>query len=172
MKICEPIAKRIGKTLVGNDVEISKKTYGEIWEIFKNPDRDIDSSTIMYEVCKVSSKDSDLQHAITTINPILVSGECNMTRGHFHKDETESEIYIGAGGEGLLLLCDKKGNTWTEKIFAGSVHIIPGNVGHRCINTSDEEKLYVECYWSKKAGYDYEYMEKHPFEFRVIRDNG
>ncbi len=61
-----------------------------------------------------------------------------MTRGHFHERREQGEVYFGLRGAGLLLLQTEQGDTRLEKVFAGSIHIIPGFTAHRLINTGEE----------------------------------
>ncbi len=156
--------------------ELLKKTvkkYADLKSFFEKIDEKISDDTIMYEVDAVIKDKCDMQYAITTIHPILVNGQCNMTQGHFHGAESFGEIYQGISGTGALLLVDKDGNTTVEKIFPGSVHLIEGYIGHRTVNTSDKEDLKIGCYWSKHTnGYDRKAMSDNPFTIYIYLEDG
>ncbi|MEA5026693.1 Glucose-6-phosphate isomerase [bioreactor metagenome] len=173
MLISEPNAVfSLTAGITGCSADKSIKTYGEAQNFFAAVDLKLDLSTIMYEVYRTINTESgskpDLMWGLTVLYPITVNNEFNMTRGHFHQDDTKSEVYYGVEGEGLLLLMDKKGTTWAEKVFPGSVHLIDGQHGHRLVNTSGNQALKVIACWSKHAGYDYQYVEEHPFGFRIF----
>lgn len=112
----------------------------------------------------------ELLWGLTILEPLCVSGECNMTRGHFHQDRNCAEYYFGLGGNGLLLLMDEEGTCHAEKVFKGSLHHISGKLAHRLINTGDEQ-LKVGACWSPAAGHDYEAIEKREFSYRVFKED-
>ncbi len=102
---------------------------------------------------------------------VLVNGECNMTRGHFHENLDCDETYCCMHGSGLLLLMDEEGCCHAEKMSVGSVHYINGHYAHRLINIGEDE-LKVQCIWPSNAGHDYKRIEKHPFPVRVFKRDG
>lgn len=173
IKVKQPTAISLNGKVESELLTKRIKKYGDLKKCFENPDEKISDDTIMYEVFQVIKQDCDLQYAITTINPILVNGQCNMTAGHFHLDENFGEIYQGISGNGYLLLVDKKGNTTIEKVFPGSVHLLEGYIGHRTVNGSDKEQLKIGCYWSKHTkGYDTQAMLDNPFTIGIYLENG
>ena len=149
------------------------KTYGEVRAHYAEADRTLPPETLMYRVTTFRGEDSPeaLLWALTVLEPVLVAGECNMTRGHFHQDRAEPEIYFGCGGTGLLLLMDQERKVWAEEVSQGSVHYIRGTWAHRLINTGDTP-FKVGCCWKEKAGHDYAAIEEAPFPVRVYRRNG
>lgn len=92
-----------------------------------------------------------------------------MTRGHFHERREQGEVYFGLRGAGLLLLQTEQGDTRLEKVFAGSIHIIPGFTAHRLINTG-EEVLSALAVWPGIAGHDYAALARG-FRIRVFEEN-
>ncbi|MCB6313949.1 cupin domain-containing protein, partial [Gordonibacter pamelaeae] len=78
--------------------------------------------------------------------PVLVNGECNMTRGHWHENRECVEFYFCLSGEGLLMLMDEDGTTWAEKTYPGSLHHIDGHLAHRLINTGEEPMKIGACW--------------------------
>ncbi|MBO4218437.1 MAG: glucose-6-phosphate isomerase [Erysipelotrichaceae bacterium] len=175
MKIIEPaVIHDFEGVMTGAEVKIGRKYFRDLKHIYGDPQA-IDDDTLMYTVYSYETGDlkdrANLLWGMTVIEPVLVNGECNMTRGHFHCDTGCPEFYIGLKGEGLLLLMDEKGEMWAEKVFKGSVHHIDGRLAHRLVNTGDTEMRTAAC-WSPMAGHDYARMEAFPFPRRVYKENG
>ena len=160
--------------LRGEQVNAYRKYLGDIPSIFAKADG-VGSQTLLYTVYSYDAGDSqklgELNWGLTVLEPVLINGECNMTRGHFHRNRDCAEFYFGIGGKGLLLLMDGTGRTWAEKVSKGSLHHIDGSQAHRLINTG-EEPLSVGSCWPAAAGHDYEAIEKSPFQARVFRREG
>lgn len=155
----------------GKDVVHYKKLYKDIKHLYKNTSN-ISDDTCMYEVSSLNAnKDYSLLWGITTLNPVLVNKEYNMTRGHFHVDRNEPEIYIGISGSGLLMLMNEVGQMSFEKVTKGSFHYIKGTLAHRLINTG-KSKLKVAASWRTNAGHDYKSIENKNFSIRLFDDNG
>ncbi|AOT71454.1 glucose-6-phosphate isomerase family protein [Geosporobacter ferrireducens] len=156
----------------GENVKHYKKLYKEIDFIYKTRDNQLSPDTVMYEVYSFNEGGSNiLLWGLTVIYPITINGECNMTRGHFHEDREEPEIYFGCSGEGLLLYLDSQGKIFAEKVFKGSLHYIHGNYAHRLVNTGDDT-LRVGACWREAAGHDYKSIDEKPFPNRVYKKDG
>lgn len=159
--------------LLGKEVVEIQRTVGQLSHIF------IDASeakkmneTIAYRVRSINNHLEDgLQFGVTYLNPLKVSGEFNMTHGHYHLDKSHGEIYFGLSGNGLLMMWDGVNDVWCEEVFDGSVHLIQGKYAHRLINTSNEV-LTVGAIWSTKAGYDYGSIDTTGFPQRVFEVDG
>ncbi len=176
MVILEPSAfHRIEEDIIrGENVQISRKLFRDLCQIYRDP-AGLAEDALMYTVCTHCAGDEkkpgDLYWGLTILEPVLVSGECNMTRGHFHTDRNCAEYYFGIAGEGLLLLMDGDGHTFAEKVMKGSLHHIDGRYAHRLVNTGDT-RLEVGACWPTCAGHDYRATEAMPFGCRVFRENG
>ncbi len=174
MKIIEPPAvEEWSGILKGKDIQSYRKHFSDVSSYYLNAEG-MDAETVMYDVYSSSSEekaDGSLEWGLTVLYPVSVNGECNMTKGHFHMDESCEEIYIGKAGEGLLMYMDHTGNTWCEKVFSGSVHHISGRYAHRLINTGDEPLKVMAC-WNSRAGHNYEAIQKQPFGYRVMKKDG
>lgn len=159
--------------IVGEGVSCYKKTYNDMKLFYENIDETISPDELMYEVFSYEGDTADdmLFWGLTILYPVVVAGECNMTRGHFHLDRTKPEIYLGLSGEGLLLYMNQLGNTFAEYISRGSVHYIKGEYAHRLVNTGDTP-LKVGACWEKAAGHDYEAIEKKQFPERIFKKDG
>lgn len=175
MDIKDPVLFHDYKGIIeGKKVKKNNKYYKDIKGIYKSEDPALSDNEIMYEVYSCEEDESYLgsvNWGLTIIHPILVNGEFNMTRGHFHMDLKCNEFYYGAAGEGLLLLMDEAGNTSAESIYEGSLHNIKGTYAHRLVAIGNMP-LKVIASWSSEAGHDYNRIEKFPFKKRVFFKNG
>ena len=158
----------------GDGVKMYRKLFKDIKGIYRDSGS-VSDDTVMYSVYSHEVGDAtrvgNLFWGLTIMEPILVDGEYNMTRGHFHNDRNCAEYYICLGGTGLLLLMDGNRNTHAEKMYRNSLHHIDGSFAHRIINTGEDKFLVGAC-WPTTAGHDYEAIEKHPFPYRVFKRNG
>lgn len=156
----------------GDGVQSYGKVYKDIAFAYENKDEKISCDTEMYKVYHFDEGgENALLWGLTLLHPILVNGECNFTRGHFHSDRTEPEIYFGLGGDGLLLYMDDNNECFAEEVFKGSVHYINGKYAHRLINTGDVD-LKVGACWRKVAGHDYVSTDKNIFPKRIYKIDG
>jgi glucose-6-phosphate isomerase len=169
MEIKEPIAvEQLDGVLTGTAVQKYEKHYSELKNYYKETS-DLADDTIMYEVYSLPNSSTDagsLNWGLTVLFPMSVKGECNMTKGHYHAEESCEEFYMGQSGTGLLMYMDHTGKTWCEKVFAGSLHHIKGCYAHRLINTGSEALKVISC-WPVNAGHDYEAIQKQPFAYRL-----
>lgn len=121
------------------------------------------------EMLATSPAEGELYTGVTHLYPGRVGGEYFMTRGHFHARREQGEVYFGLRGKGLLLLQNAQGQARLERVFAGSIHIIPGFTAHRLINTGNEV-LSALAVWPAIAGHDYAALAKG-FTLRVFEEN-
>lgn len=155
----------------GNNISKAVKTYKEAKSFYAAIDETIEDDTIVYEVysCPRMEKAGSLGWGLTILHPLLVQGECNMTRGHFHAKIDREEYYWCMQGEGLLMLMDEAGTCWCEEVKEGSLHHIQGKIAHRLINTGNEDLMVTAC-WPGDSGHDYEAIETKPFYVRVFKE--
>lgn len=176
MKILEPkaIHHLCDGNIEGELVEINKKCFKDIKDIYFNSEN-VDDNTIMYTVYSYINGDQknerNLSYGMSVLHPVYINNECNMTRGHYHTDPSFPEIYVGLSGEGFLMLKDKNGNEFAEKVFKGSVHYIDGIYAHRLVNTGDVD-LMVQAVWSPCAGHDYDSLIGDGFKYRIFKKDG
>lgn len=154
----------------GENIVHTQKTYKDAKEWFESVDLGLVDDTVLYDVYSsiTSPCSGSLNWGVTILHSVFINGECNMTRGHFHEDQTCQEMYWCQSGEGLLMLMDDD-KTWAEKMYPGSLHRIEGTIAHRLINTSDADLVVVAC-WPSQAGHDYKKVEDHPFGYRVFKN--
>lgn len=176
MKIVEPqvIHRMYDGVIEGEGVMFYEKRFSQIKGVYENPEG-VPEDTLMYQVYSYEKVDAvvpgELLWGLTILEPVLINGECNMTRGHFHQDRSCAEYYFGLGGEGLLLLMDEDGHCHGEKIFQGSLHHISGKLAHRLVNTGDVP-LKVGACWPPCAGHDYQAIERQEFPVRIVKEDG
>ena len=72
-----------------------------------------------------------LHFGISKLQPGTVGDECFMTKGHYHADATQPEIYFCIRGEGYLLLQTRDGEFRTEHWTPGTMSHIPPMWAHR-----------------------------------------
>lgn len=112
-----------------------------------------------------------LYFGASTIYPGKVGEEYFMTKGHFHSQSDRAEFYWGIQGQGMLILMDRKGNTWAEEVVPGSLHYIGSEIAHRLANTGGE-KLIVGACWPSDAGHDYQEIAENGFSARLVERDG
>ncbi|MGL5042938.1 MAG: glucose-6-phosphate isomerase family protein [Culicoidibacterales bacterium] len=174
MKIVEPRALHFIESGVieGKEVEHYKKPFSGVINLYQNRKRAEElADTVAYTVYSYTAgnpeQKGNLNWGLTILHPILVDGECNMTRGHFHEDRDCAEFYFGIEGKGLLLLMDNEGNTWAETVFSGSLHHINGQLAHRLVNTGNSD-LKVGACWPTTAGHNYAAIVEKNFGYRIF----
>ncbi len=107
----------------------------------------------------------------TTLRPGRVGDEFFMTHGHFHANRDRGEYYATVRGKGVLVLMDDARQTWSQEMGPGSVHYIPGRVGHRVVNTGDEPLVFLAT-WPSDAGHDYDTILRDGFSRRMVLRDG
>ena len=126
---------------------------------------------IIYSVSSIEAGagDGDLHFGIGRIMPGCVGVEYYMTRGHLHSWRDAAEIYIGLGGEGVMVLEEEEtGDTTILPLKPNGIIYVPGFVAHRTINVADEPLVYIGIY-PAKAGHDYGALAERNFNEVVIR---
>jgi glucose-6-phosphate isomerase len=163
--------------LQGEGVIESVKLLKQLKGVFADEEtfKRLDPETLVYNVqAHLPVKEGTpggLYFGTTVIQPGKVGNEYFMTRGHFHAAADRAEYYWGVQGEGMLILMDENRNTWAEKMFAGSLHFIPGKVAHRVANTGNSPLIFGAS-WPSDAGHNYEEIYKNGFSARLIERDG
>jgi glucose-6-phosphate isomerase len=91
----------------------------------------------------------------TIIEPGRVGDEYFMTKGHFHTQQGAPEVYFTLGGNGMLVMQTRSGETVVQPMLSGSLHYIPGGWAHRTVNTGDVALIFFAA-WPVSAGHDYD----------------
>jgi len=163
--------------LSGPFVSESIRTLGQLKGFFgdEHARMRMPQDTVVYKV-QVHAKEKEgvsggLFFGTSFLYPGLVGDEYFMTKGHFHARLFCAEYYWCIQGNGVLLLMDTDANWHWERMYPGSLHYIPGNVGHRLINVSDSI-LSVGACWPSDAGHDYRSIVERGFPVRVKKADG
>jgi glucose-6-phosphate isomerase, archaeal len=176
-QIEEPAITFINEKLEGKYIDKIDRKIKDLGDIFfdKKAHASMPGDTIVYEVESyfpvAQNTEGGLFYGITYIHPGTVGNEYFMTKGHFHKIRNRAEYYCTLQGEGALLLMDENRNTWAEKMFAGSIHYIPGHIAHRTVNTGDSV-LSFSAFWPSDAGHDYATISEEGFSKILVKQDG
>lgn len=163
-------------SLTGNHVTSSVRRLKELNGVFLSKeayDRS-DLEQVVYEVemhnvC--GNVEGGLYFGVSRISPGKVGDEYFMTKGHFHEKRNRGEYYWGIRGKGMLVLMDENREAYTEDVFPGSLHYIPGHIAHRLVNIG-EVTLVVGACWPSDAGHDYDTIQTEGFSIRVMEQDG
>ena len=128
---------------------------------------------IVYEAYEIRtpSETGELSWCTTIIHPGQVGGEYHMTKGHFHKKDDTTELYLGVKGTGCLICQTREDQFVSEEICAGSVSLVPALWAHRIVNTGKDDLIIMAVYASN-AGHDYGFIEKKGFVKLVCDEEG
>ena len=128
---------------------------------------------VIYSVSSLepASGDGDLHIGLGMVAPGKVGAEYHLTRGHLHMWREAAEIYIGLGGNGLMLLEGEDGVDAAVLLTAHSIVYVPGHTAHRTVNIGTEPLTYLGIY-PAKAGHDYAAIAQNNFRQIVIERDG
>lgn len=128
---------------------------------------------IIYEVyeCLQPQEAGHLNYGTTILYPGKIGKEFYMTKGHFHVNEASSEVYLGLGGEGLILIQSRTGNSEYLRMNKGEVIYVPPGWGHRTLNVGTQKLVFFFTYQAD-AGHDYESVQKQGFPKLVVEERG
>jgi len=167
----------LGDQLEGKEVVHADRYIGDLGGVFANDEarKNMDQKQLAYEVdCHFPVADGTeggLFFGITKLYPGKVGDEYFMTKGHFHTKSDRAEYYWGIKGEGMLILMDREGKIWAEKMIPGSLHYIPSHIAHRVANIGSELLSFGAC-WPSDAGHDYETILEKGFSARLLDVDG
>jgi glucose-6-phosphate isomerase len=173
----EIIVNYLTGELRGDGLQSSIKLLSQLEGVFEDTGAfaRINPETVVYKVqCQLKEKEGTeggLFFGTSFVSPGCVGEEYFMTKGHFHLKKDRAEYYWCIEGEGMLILMDEERNCWAEKMYAGSLHYIPGNIAHRIANTG-ETILAVGACWPSDAGHDYDSITKNGFSARLKKIGG
>ena len=142
--------KRLAKEM------LSKGENPVIYEVYELPQRPVSG---MFNV------------GSTIIHPGKIGDEYYFTKGHFHRKEPTSEVYIGLEGQGLILMQDRRGKATILEIRPNVMVYIPPNTAHRSVNTGSDRLVFFAAYPSD-AGHDYASIERKGFAKVVVEGDG
>ncbi len=128
---------------------------------------------IVYEAYEIRTPSlaGEMSWCTTIIHPGRVGREYHMSKGHFHKKDDSTEMYIGVKGTGCLI-CQTRDNLFmSQPIEPGSVSLVPALWAHRIVNTGGQDLIIMAVYASD-AGHDYAFIEQKGFVNLVCENHG
>ena len=129
---------------------------------------------LVYTVSSVEPGEGagDLHYGLGLIMPGQVGGEYYLTKGHVHHWRDAAEVYIGLGGEGMMLLEDEAtGESRALRLAAGIVVYVPPHAFHRTVNIGATPLTYLGVY-PAQAGHDYGALAERNFRQVVVSVDG
>lgn len=172
-----PVTMNLAHKIEGNPVINQVRKLKDISNIFKQQEflgrMDMEQTAYSVQAWMPVSEGTEggLFFGASTIYPGKVGKEYFMTKGHFHKIPDRTEFYWGISGEGMLILMDRKRNTWAEMVHPGSIHYIGSDIAHRLANTGKQELIVGAC-WPSDAGHDYDEIAVNGFSARLFDADG
>jgi len=144
---------------------LDKKLVQEMLSRGENP--------VIYEVYELPQPavSGMLNVGSTIIYPGKIGNEYYFTKGHFHRKESTSEVYIGLEGEGVILIQDRRGKVTSLEIRPDVMVYISPNTAHRSVNTGSDRLVFFAAYPSD-AGHDYASIERKGFAKVVVERDG
>lgn len=133
--------------------------------------RDRDDSEAIYKSYLRQNK--GLSYRMVVVNPGKIGDEFYKTRGHFHRNAADTEIYLTLRGNGLLLLQHKRTNRCMfVPLKVGNVANVPPYYAHRVVNIGNEE-LTILSIFPRTSGSDYKTIrEKGDFKYLIVEEGG
>lgn len=126
-------------------------------------------NALLYTVSNVEPAQGEgaLHYGITCLLPGRVGDEYYLTKGHYHAWRPAAEYYMGLNGEGILLLEDETGHSWTLPLTPNSGVYVPGNTAHRTMNVGTTPLTFLGIY-PANAGHDYATIVDRNFRQVVV----
>lgn len=134
---------------------------------------DDEGDRIIYEVhtTPLPEEEGQILHCTTKIYPGTVGNEYHMTKGHYHSQRDQGEVYFGLSGEGYVVMQTEAGDASTLPIKPGTAAYIPPYWAHRTVNTGTEPFVFFSA-WAGEAGHDYGTIERDGFRKLLIEVDG
>lgn len=128
---------------------------------------------VIYEVYEIPQRpiDGSLNVGCTIMRSGKIGSEYYFTKGHYHKKETASELYIGMEGEGIILMQNREGETIHLTLKPNNAVYIPPGYAHRTVNVGSDQLVFLAIYPSD-AGHDYESILETGFSRVVVEKDG
>lgn len=130
------------------------------------------ADTIVYRVNERRPQQSagDLVFGTTYMKPGRVGDEFYVTRGHIHATANRPEVYVGAGGKGLMLMESPEGEVRILELLPHLAVYVPPIWVHRAVNVG-AEPLVMSFFYPSDAGQDYGIIERSGgMAVRIVAD--
>ncbi len=128
---------------------------------------------LIYEVRAVDLPETAgfVLYGTTVIYPGRVGDEYHMTKGHYHEKRDRSEMYVGLGGAGYLVLQAEDGTVRGVPMEKGTIAYVPPCWAHRTVNTGEVPFVFLAV-WPGDAGHDYHTIEQLGFARLLVERDG
>jgi len=128
---------------------------------------------IIYEfyAADLPEEEGHILHGTTKIYSGRIGNEYHMTKGHYHSQREQGEVYVGLSGEGYLVMQTESGETSTVPMIPGTAAYVPPYWAHRTVNIGIEPFVFFAA-WAGEAGHDYGTIERDGFRKLLIEQNG
>jgi glucose-6-phosphate isomerase len=128
---------------------------------------------LIYEVygTELPEKEGHILHCTTIIYPGRIGDEFHMTKGHYHAQRDQGEVYLGMSGQGYLVMQTEEGDVSTLEMVPGTAAYVPPYWAHRTVNTGNEPFVFFAA-WAGEAGHDYGTIERDGFRKLIVQENG
>lgn len=129
------------------------------------------SSKLIYKAYLKQNK--GLCYKLIVLNPGKIGKEFYKTKGHFHRNPADTEIYLGFKGQGVVILQHKRTDGCIfVPLEPGNIVHVPPYYAHRAVNIGEEELIFLSIY-PRTSGSDYKSIkEKGDFKYLIKERNG
>lgn len=134
---------------------------------------DNEGDRLIYEVhvTELPEEEGHILHCTTIIYPGQIGDEYHMTKGHYHAQRNQGEVYLGIAGRGYLVMQTEQGHASALAMQPGTAAYVPPYWAHRTINIGNEPFVFFAA-WAGEAGHDYGTIERDGFRKLVLNQNG
>jgi glucose-6-phosphate isomerase len=115
-------------------------------------------------------EDGQVLYCTTFLYPCNIGDEYYLTKGHFHAQRNQGEVYFGLAGTGYLLLQTDSGEVRDVPMEKGTVAYVPPYWAHRTINVGTVPFIFFAA-WPGDAGHDYGTIEAMGFPKLCVEQN-
>lgn len=128
---------------------------------------------LVYEVhvTELPEEEGHILHCTTIIYPGRIGNEYHMTKGHYHAQREQGEVYLGMIGHGYLLMQTEDGDTSALEMLPGTAAYVPPYWAHRTINVGTTQFVFFAA-WAGEAGHDYGTIERDGFRKLIVHQGG
>ncbi|MFN8371350.1 MAG: glucose-6-phosphate isomerase family protein [Anaerolineae bacterium] len=128
---------------------------------------------LIYEVhvTELPEEDGQILHCTTIIYPGQIGNEYHMTKGHYHRQRHQGEIYLGLAGQGYLVMQTEAGAANVQSMQPGTAAYVPPYWAHRTVNVGSEPFVFFAA-WAGEAGHDYGTIERDGFRKLIVQQGG
>jgi glucose-6-phosphate isomerase, archaeal len=128
---------------------------------------------LVYEVhvTELPEEEGQILHCTTIIYPGQIGNEFHMTKGHYHAQREQGEVYLGLAGQGYLLQQTEAGDTSALEMVPGTAAYVPPYWAHRTVNVGATPFVFFAA-WPGEAGHDYGTIERDGFRKLIVAQDG